>query len=327
MTKPITRSSDEVPEAVNQKTMLTQTQTRSTQSDVEGHAVLETNGNAHRMVWYAHNADGTPKAWDPFQDLSLLDLKQSKAGLEAIAKMTTGGLHGVPTLTINTPTEKLAYLHATGTFGYLFPGHTGDIDVDVNGTKILLRVDPADVPNYGIARVHMNGSELYRKHWEEVFTARDADPYIYWYATACSVILSHRNVSVSIGPKMMDDALAIVKVLEADDKLAADSERRYGNRRGSALKRDASETKEDILEVAKQTGVAPVANPADLMVPVFGHAGEMVDLGTWPKTRTIPVCMANGLAIKPMVLREGDVADRQSIAKAILKNGYFIDKR
>ena len=329
MTKPThhNKEADKTADTNTAMTMQTTQTAPTTVATVSGHGVLENpNGTSHRLVWYAHNADGSTKAWDPAHDLSLTDLKQSSAGLEAIAKMVAGGLHGSPTLIVTTPTEKLGYENGTGTFGYVFYDHQDDIEVDVNGIKVLVHVDPADIPSHGVARVHLDAGQLYRKDWEPVFTARDADPFMYWYARAGRTILNGHSVSVSVGPKMLDRAKAVEAVLKATDKVAANNERQYAGRRSSALNNEIRNAVEASKEMAAATGTTVIPNTSDMMVPVY-MSTEVCDLSAWPKSQMIRICKDNGMSLRPLSLKDGSPEVRMAIAKTMISNHYFVDRR
>lgn len=283
--------------------------------------VLENpNGTSHRLVVYNH------EGWNPTLDLSLTDLVQARAGLNGIAKNIAGGLHGSAKLLIVAPTEKLAFANGTGTFAYVrndFVPGVDDITVDLGNTRVFLTVDPADIPvEKGYRRLHLDGGSLYAKSWEPVFTARDDDPWTYWYCRAMSATLEGHNVSISIGPKMLDDAKAVMAVVQSDDPAVANEARLYAgrvsSRFGSAVKAQASE----MAAVANETGVAPVVAASDLDVPL--QSGGFISLKRY--TPLVPIYLANasGMQLRARFLTADNDIARLAMAQAIRDNGFVV---
>jgi len=286
----------------NMDTTLTQTQTTVATPNV----VLENpNGTSHRLVVYSR------PTWNPATDLSMLDLSQSRAALNAIAKWVAGGIKGSAKLLIVAPTAKLAFSNGTGTFAYVrndFVPGVDDLTIDVDGTPIFLTVDGKDVPNTkGYRRLHLDGGELYTKAWEPVFTHSDEDSFVYWYCRCLSAILEGNNVSVSIGPKLLADAQEVIKVVNSDDKAAANDTRLYIGRVSSRFSSDVKANATEIIGNAIESGHGLDVSPGDLIVPLAG--GGTITLLRYNKTVPIRVMNEGGQILRPRFLSDDtDVA-------------------
>jgi hypothetical protein len=287
----------------NMDTTLTQTQTTvATPANV----VLENpNGTSHRLV--VRNGHD----WNPATDLSLLDLSQGRAGLNAIGKWVAGGIKGSAKLLIVAPTAKLAFTNGTGTFAYVrsdFVPGVDDLTIDVDGTPMFLTVDGKDVPNTrGYRRLHLDGGELYAKSWEPIFTHSDEDPFVYWYCRCLSAILEGNNVSVSIGPKLLADAEEVIKVVNSDDKAAANDARLYMGRVSSRFSSDVKANAAEIIGNAVESGRGVTIGASDLIVPLAG--GGTISLVRFNKTSPIRVMTEGGQILRPRYLSDDtDVA-------------------
>jgi hypothetical protein len=291
------------------------TQTLSPVTDVvAAKVVLENpNGTSHRLVVYNH--DG----WNPATDLSLLDLSQGRAGLNSIAKYVAGGVKGSAKLLIVAPTEKLAFENGTGTFAYVrndfVPGQD-DITIDVDGTPIFLTVKPEDIPDIrGFRRLHLDGGELYAKKWEPVFTHSDQDPFMYWYCRCLSAILEGNNVSVSVGPRLLDDAKEVVAVFNSDDPVAANAARLYNGRYSSRVQRDVNQQVQDYVGNAMETGKPAPIGSSDLVVPLQG--GGTISLSRFNKSMPIRLATEGGMLLRIRYLTADTDVARLALAMVI----------
>jgi hypothetical protein len=276
--------------------------------------VLENpNGTSNRIVVYNH--DG----WNPQTDLSMLDLSQGRASLNAIGKFVAGGVKGSEKLLIVAPTEKLAFSNGTGTFAYVrndFVPGKDDVTIDVDGNSIFLTVSGKDIPNTkGYRRLHLDGGELYSKAWEPTFTHSDVDPFVYWYCRTLSAILEGANVSVSIGPKLLDDAKEIVKVANSDDPQAANAARLYNGRYSSRVQRVVNQHIQDYIGNARETGVPAQIGASDLVVPLQG--GGTISLARFNKTMPIRLATEGGMLLRPRYLTSDADASRLALATTI----------
>lgn len=227
-------------------------------------------------------------------------------------------MKGSAKLLIVAPTEKLAFENGTGTFAYVrsdFVPGKDDITVDVDGTPIFLSVDGADVPNKGYRRLHLDGGELYAKKWEPVFTHSDEDPFVYWYCRCLSAILEGNNVSVSIGPRLLDDANEIVKVANSDDPQAANAARLYNGRYSSRVQRVVNQHVQEYLGAAKETGTPAQIGASDLIVPLQG--GGTISLARFSKSQPIRLATEGGMLLRPRYLTSDTDASRLALATTI----------
>jgi hypothetical protein len=299
-TNPITETT-----AVNNSNMDT-TQTLSQTTVATPNVVLENpNGTSHRLVVYSRSD------WNPSTDLSMLDLSQSRAALNGIAKWVAGGIKGSAKLLIVAPTVKLAFSNGTGTFAYVrndFVPGVDDLTIDVDGTPIFLTVDGKDVPNTrGYRRLHLDGGELYAKAWEPIFTHSDEDPFVYWYCRCLSAILEGNNVSVSIGPKLLSDAEEVMKVVNSPDKAAANDARLYVGRVSSRFSQDVRANTAEIIGNAVESGQGINVGASDLIVPLAG--GGTISLVRFNKVTPIRVMTEGGQILRPRFLaNDTDVA-------------------
>lgn len=301
MGTPITE--DTVSNNPNMPTTKTATQTTvATPANV----VLENpNGTSHRLVVYNR------KDWNPATDLSMLDLPQGRAALNAVGKWVANGIHGSAKLLIVAPTVKLSFDNGTGTFAYVrsdfIPGKD-DVTVDVNGTPVFLTVKGKDVPNCrGYRRLHLDGGELYAKAWEPMFCNDDEDPFVYWYCRTLSAILEGNNVSISVGPKLLSDAEEIIKVVNSPDPATANDTRLYMGRVSSRFSQDVKATTSEIIGNAIESGKGVTIATSDLIVPLSG--GGSISLVRFNKTSPIRVMTEGGQVLRPRFLADDtDVA-------------------
>jgi hypothetical protein len=307
MTKKMENTSTTDNTATNNPNMTTTTLiSQNTTVATAANVVLENpNGTSHRLVVYNR------KDWNPATDLSLLDLSQGRAGLNSIAKWVAGGIKGSAKLLIVAPTAKLAFANGTGTFAYVrndFVPGVDDLTIDVDGTPMFLTVDGKDVPNTrGYRRLHLDGGELYAKSWEPIFTHSDEDPFVYWYCRCLSAILEGNNVSVSIGPKLLADAEEVIKVVNSDDRAAANDARLYVGRVSSRFSSDVKANATEIIGNAVESGRGVTIGASDLIVPLAG--GGTISLVRFNKTTPIRVMTEGGQILRPRFLSDDtDVA-------------------
>jgi hypothetical protein len=276
--------------------------------------VLENpNGTSHRLVVYNH--DG----WNPQTDLSMLDLVQGRASLNAVAKFVAGGVKGSAKLLIVAPTEKLAFSNGTGTFAYVrndFVPGTDDVTVDVEGTPIFLTVKSMDIPNTkGYRRLHLDGGELYTKKWEPVFTHSDEDPFVYWYARTLSAILEGNNVSISIGPKLLDDAKAVEVVANSDNPAEANAARLFTGRYSSRFSRKVATQTSELVGAAIESGSGVTVGASDLLVPLA--SGGTISLVRFNKSTPIRLQTEGGMILRPRYLSSDADVSRLAMATTI----------
>lgn len=276
--------------------------------------ILETNGNAKRVVCY-----GQPD-WLPERDLSLTQYTQASAGLSAIAKHVTGMLAGSPDLLIVAPLEKLGYENGTGAFAFVsdqFNARKG-ITVKINGESVFLTVKPEDVPtSTGWRRLYLDSGELYSQDWEEVYTRDGKDPWVYWYCKAMKAIMNGYNVSVSVGPKMWERAESIMEVVNSDNPLEADSARRFIDRETRRFQAEVSDQTVDNHENNAKAG------KGDLIVSDTN--GNPVDIGTWNPRKPIRLQKPSGIGLRALEIKDTSVQGRLAICQVIrAKNALVV---
>jgi hypothetical protein len=309
---------------------------------VAGKAVLTSNDakTSYRLTWMREG-----RAWDSNKDLSLLDFSQGTTGLNAIAKYVAGDVKGIPTLIEVAPEDKLEREFGTGVFAYVSSDHKPEdaIEIDLNGKTLSLYVNEQDIPKDGWNKLKLNGGELYHEPKDPTYTVRGErggwldtegakpepsasykkhiqETSMYWRLKTFQAILAGRNVSVSVGPWMLDTAKEVAAVASSEDPKAANDLRLFLGRR----------TRRDVKQVAEATEVVRatlegnesnlVASEDDFMVPSV--SGQMVSLKTWPKGQPLQWQDAQGLVGRPRFLKVGDSVERMQFARMIVQNGY-----
>jgi hypothetical protein len=306
---------------------------------VAGKAVLTSNDakTSYRLTWMREG-----RAWDSNKDLSLLDLSQANPGLNAIARYVSGDVKGIPTLIEVAPEDKLEREFGTGVFAYVSSDHKPEdaIEIDLNGKTLQLFVEEQDIPSDGWHQLKLDSGKLYHDPNGVAYTVRgerggwletantESDAYLkatkrtsmYWRLKTFQAILAGRNVSVSVGPWMLDTAKEVAAVASSEDPKAANDLRLFLGRR----------TRRDVKQVAEATEVVRatlegnesnlVASEDDFMVPSV--SGQMVSLKTWPKGQPLQWQDAQGLVGRPRFLKVGDSVERMQFARMIVQNGY-----
>ena len=290
--------------------MLTTTNTQVHSAKV----VLENpNGTSHRLVYYNH------EGWQPEIDLSLTDLIQASAGLEAIGKMVAGGYIGNPNLFLVAPEEKVLFENGTGTMAYVantYRRGKDDLTVEIGGKKIVLFVDPQDVPDtLGYRRLHLVKGQLYSKNIEPTYGPRDKDPWTFWNCTAVSAILGGSNVSVSVGPRTMQRAQDILGVANAENPTEAYDTHLWAGRESSRVQRSANAHLADYTRQAQETGQAVQVGAGDLDIPLRG--GGTISLSRYDKATPIHVATAAGLNLSDRFLKDDTDAARLAMAASL----------
>jgi hypothetical protein len=291
----------------------------TTSSTTKALYVLQSNdtGTSHLLV--VSRSD-----WDPSRDLSLIDLTQAKAGMNAIAKYAAGGITGNPKLFFVAPTEKFLYDAGTGTMAYIsseyVPGRD-DAEIEINGAKVSIGVDAKFIPEVGYARLMIDSGRLYRRSWEKAFLPEDTDAWTYWYCRSASQLLSGRNLSVSVGPKMIDMAEQIVAVCNAEDPAAANQARLYRGRETSRFQTEVRETRQE-LKVDCQEGVRTAVENSELNVPLA--MGGTISLARYTMGQPIYLETASGSTLNARFLRSNNDLERLAIAQAIRKSGLKV---
>ena len=308
---PITETTD----TNNPNMTTTQTLTPTTVATPANVILENPNGTSHRLVVYNH------KDWNPTTDLSMLDLIQGRASINAVGKWVAGGIHGSAKLLIVAPTAKLAFDNGTGTFAYVrndFVVGKDDITIDVNGTPVFLTVKSKDIPDCrGYRRLHLDGGELYAKKWEPVFCNDDEDPFVYWYCRTLSAILEGNNVSISVGPKLLADAEEIVKVVNSPDPAAANDARLYTGRVSSRFSQDVKAQASEIIGNAVESGQGIQIGASDLIVPLAG--GGTISLVRFNKATPIRVMTEGGQILRPRFLTNDTDVARLAFATTMRK--------
>lgn len=307
-------------ETTETKPNMLQTQTVATTT---AKVVLENpNGTSYRLVYYNH--DG----WDKTRDLSLTDLTQASAGLEAIGKMVAGGYTGGPNLFLVAPEEKVLYQFGTGTMAYVsnqYQKGRDDVVVEIDGMKVILSVDPQDVPTeLGYQRLHLVSGTLYAKDYEKQkpLTPRASDPWSFWNCFAVSAMLTGVNVSVSVGPRTMQRARDILDVFNADDKVTAYATHLWAGRESSRVSRDAGTNLAELNALSQETGQPIQVNASDLDVPLRG--GGVISLGRFNKTTPIHIATAAGLNLSDRWLKDDTDAARLAMANSLRQHNLVI---
>ena len=327
---------EEAPQDTMDQTQTT-TQTAAVKLPVAGRAFLASNEakTSHRLVWQKEGQDD----WNPNRDLSLLDLQQSAAGLEAIANYVAGGVSGSPTLLFVAPVEKLAYDLGTGVFAHVSDKHdpSEGVEVNVDGRKLIIYVDERDIPTEGWRRLRLDEGVLYSSPdepdstrrgqvggWLESSNSESAqkakrNTWKYWYCKTMSAILAGRNVSVSTGPLNIDKARAVEAVCLADDPTAANDLRKFTGRQTS---RDVGQAKQEteVIFATTEGGKNLVTDDASYMVPTSD--GGMVSMKGWSKDRSVRWMDNTGWISQPRFLKVADDLDILGTVQMILKNGY-----
>lgn len=300
--------------------MTNNTQTLSvTNTAISNSVKLENpNGTSHRLVVY-----NFPE-WDAMRDLSLTDLTQAKAGLEAIGKWAAGGIGGNSHLIFVAPIEKLAAQNGTGTMAYVSGDYNPAVDgisVDIAGLSVLVTVDARDIPAKGEwRRLHLDGGQLYAKAWEHPFSVRDEDAWTYWYCRTLAVLNGkNANISISVGPKMLADAQAVEKVCNSVDPKAANAERQYIGRATSRFNAEVKNSNE-VVSNEISVGVVPVASAE--AITVLSVDGTPVNLATYTTTTPIYVGMVSPTGVvtelkTPYLLSANTDSARVALARVL----------
>ncbi len=282
-------------------------------------AVIESNdaGTSRRLVAY-RTTD-----WNPQVDLSLTDLVQARAGLNAIARFLAGDWNGNAHLLFSAPTEKLGYENGTGTMAYVHANFTAadsftvdETDEDGNTVQRFVTVDPAMVPANGFRRLHLDAGRLYPKAWETEILPENEDPGLYWHLRTVQALLGGRNISISLGPKTMDDAEAVLEVINSTDVKAANDTRLFANReRGRTIRQTRATTE---LFTAENVSV----EDSDLEVSLRG--GGTVSLKLFVPSGTVPVVTAAGIALKPLPIVDVSPQGLKALALTINGKGFKV---
>ena len=307
---------------------------------VAGKAVLTSNDakTSYRLTWMK---DG--REWDSYKDLSLLDLSQANPGLNAIARYVSGDVKGIPTLIEVAPEDKLEREFGTGVFAYVSSDHKAEdaIEINLNGKTLSLFVDEQDIPSDGWHQLKLDSGKLYHDPNGVAYTVRgerggwletantESDAYLkaikrtsmYWRLKTFQAILSGRNVSVSVGPWMLDTAKEVAAVAASEDPKAANDLRLFlgrRTRRDTKQVVEATEVVRATLEGGDESNL--VASEDDFMVPSV--KGGMVSLKTWPKGQALQWQDAQGLVGRPRFMKVGDTVERMQFARMIVQNGY-----
>jgi hypothetical protein len=304
---------------------------------VAGRAVLTSNDakTSHRLTWMKEGRE-----WDAAKDLSLLDLSQASAGLEAIANYVSGGVSGTKTLLFVAPIEKLGYEFGTGVMAHVSHQHDPNdgVPVNLNGKKLIVHVDERDIPTEGWRRLRLDEGTLYGSPDEPISTVRGQvggwldssatesaskarkNTWTYWYCKALSAIMTGRNVSVSVGPLTLEKAKQVAEVAESNDPAAANDLRKFVNRRTSRDVRQVAEGVEVTRATLEGDGNSLVTSDEDFLVP--STDGQTVSLKTWPKGQALKWQDAQGLIGRPRFMKVGDTVERMQFARMIQQNGY-----
>jgi len=316
MAKKQTQPSTTVENAAEVENTMSDTNT-TTQTTVNTalNVLLETtaNGNSHRLV--AYHSD---RPYDPMRDLSLSNnLLACKAGLEMVAKYVAGGVFGNANLILVAPVEKLFATFGTGTMAYVSSAYDPARDavtVELEGVKYTLTVDQRDIPNEGWNRLDLLQGKLYKRSYEDSFTVRSENPWIFWYCLTGSAMLSEDvNVSISIGPKLIERAQQVMAVVNADNPEEMNEQRRFVNRQAARVNREMR----DNLETAEVQVNAGVPD-ADYMVPLY--TGGEITLKDWPYRTPIMRRSDGGMLMEPIRLPQwgsDSLATRLAAATAI----------
>lgn len=253
--------------------------------------------------------------WNPATDLSLLDLTQAEAGLNAIGRFVAGDVHGNAKLLIVAPTEKLGYINGTGAFAYVrsdyVPGKD-DFSVNVDGINVFLTVRPDDIPNeFGYRRLYLDAGQLYsKKSWELVYT-HDSPGQLYWICRTYSAILEGYNVSCSIGARLLDDAKAVEVVVNSDNPKEANEARRWLGRESSRFNLSVKDEITKVVANAVESGGLSIG-ASDLEVALAG--GGKINLGRFNKTSPIRLMTEGGIIMRPQYLKDDTDVSRLALA-------------
>jgi hypothetical protein len=270
--------------------------------------------------------------WDAAKDLSLVSLEQARPAMNAVARWVAGGLAGSPKLIIVAPVEKAGYENGTGRFAYVRHDYQAkdSVVVEIDGNPISLAVDPQDVPDRGYRRLYLDGGELYSKSsYEGVFTNRgevlpsgevrvverngfkDDGSSMYWFCRASSALLDgSANLSISIGPRLMDQAEQIMGVVTSPDPAAANSQRLYNHRQVNRFSTEVHEAAAELrgngepvnasdVSVSLVTGgTIPVTKLAGKLVKLYTESGIYLNSRNLSNRQEELVSFAHGLALK-----------------------------
>jgi hypothetical protein len=321
-------------------TTITTTPEAVYQLPVEGKAVLTSNEKqtSYRLTWMAKD-----RPWNPVADLSLLDLKQASAGLEAIGNYVGGTVMGSRTFLLVAPVEKFGYDFGTGVMAHVSHEHKPEdaIEVILGGNTLVLHVDPRDIPSEGWQRLRLNMGELYAdRETDPISTVRGqmggwlntsksesaakarTNNWPYWYCQSLSAIMAGRNVSVSVGPLSLDKAKQIAAVADAPDPKAANEQRKFLNRQNNRDAKQATENTE-VIRATSDGGKTLVVTDESFLVPTLD--GGSISLKDWPKGKPIRWVDAQGLGGRPRAMKVGDTTERLGIVQMIITNGYRVD--
>lgn len=263
--------------------------------------------------------------FDPRKDLRLVDNKQIKAGIEAVAGYKAGRFLGNKSLLITAPGETLTYEEGNNTFGYVGPDYGNDFSVKVGDQDVAILIEAEDLPVSGFRRLYNNKGSLYAKAKEAEFTERDEDTFMYWYIRTALALLRGVSVRIRIPSYFQKEADEVLGVFAAEDPVVANQERILGNRAVSqANKTVVQQVATDKITTAV-TGVTPIREDKEYTVASF--TGVAVNLRSWPRAAQINLrVIATGRKVtKTMNVRSGSDSDRFATAQAIRKQQWCVE--
>lgn len=286
------------------------------------------SGNSHYLT-----ASPQSRPWNVMTDLFIKDLFHAVPVMRAIARWASDAVQGNSKFFLVAPAEKLSRENGTGRMAYVRYDYTPQdtIIVNVNGTKVNLSVDPRDIPPAGYRCLNLVAGQLIGQSDLPYFTARGLEggysdkydmavpeqaakknsTYVFWSSMAFSALLDGYNVSVSIGPRLLEEAERIIAVCDSPDIEAALGTYRFANRE---MGREYRAATEEVLVIRESEPIAA----SDASYAVKNVAGETVSLKGWNPKVGIPVVTSAGVNMNLKVLQFAEWGRQSQIGEVIL---------
>lgn len=282
---------------------------------------------SHRLVWYAKQADGSLKAWDGQHDISLNQYHHARMGLDALAKGIEGKLLGNGTVIFTAPAEKLEWDWGMGGMGWVFGDYQNDFVLPMpDGSSLAVEFDIKDLPRagrLGVKQIFLSAGELSLGQEEFLLNGDIESSKTFAYALAMRGLLSGINVSVSVGPFLLEKAQGVVAMFEAPDKQAANATRQWLNRSASRTRMEIVQGVQEAraLDVLAGGQGNPVPEDEHIMVPTTKN-GE-IDLLVFVKTsKILPVVNKDGMAMNAITLQISKLQLKQ-VQRVMRQNGFL----
>jgi len=267
--------------------------------------------------------------WDAGRDFYVKDRVPAEQVLRAVLRYVAGDFNGSAKLVVVAPPAKLANSFGTGTFAYVrsdFVSGSDAVILDVDGAEVLFDVPQTLVPAYGWARLHLvPGGGLTRNAWEEDITADNPKTFkSFWTVTAASALLSGINVSVGVGPNLLELAKQVAAGIANPEQAGEiNGAVQFARREERRFSREIGENLAEEQFAQEVLGQAPSTEANDFVVPLFN--GGTVSLQNWPVNKSVFLKDSVGNDLRYRNVGTGTVAERLALAATIRSRGYLVN--